>query len=354
MADISVKRSKKSGLPAGSLIHIGEKKVHKTRIKVIDYGEKDYVEQEVENAQQCFAFKDDKTITWINIDGISDTDTLEKLGKYFGFHPLILEDILNTEQRPKIEDFEDYIYIVLKMLYYNEKSGEITIEQVSIIFGNNYVVSFQEKELDIYNPIRLRLKNEKSKIRKMGSDFLAYLLLDAIVDNYFNVLEKIGEKIEIVENKLVVNPEPKTLKIIYNLKRDMLFIRKSVWPLREVISSLERGEFSLMRDSTRIYIRDIYDHVIQVIDTVETFRDMLSGMLDIYLSSMSNKLNEIMKILTIISTIFIPITFIASIYGMNFGFMPEIAWKWGYLVVWAVIIIIIIMMVIYFKRKKWF
>ena len=354
MADISVKRSKKSGLPAGSLIHIGEKKAHKTRIKVIDYGEKEYVEQEVENAQQCFTFKDDRTITWVNIDGISNTDILKELGSCFGFHPLTLEDILNTEQRPKIENFEDYIYIVLKMLYYNEKSGEITIEQVSIIFGNNYVVSFQEKELDIYNPIRLRLKNEKSKIRKMGSDFLAYLLLDAIVDNYFNVLEKIGEKIEIVENKLVVNPEPKTLKIIYNLKKDMLFIRKSVWPLREVISSLERGEFSLTHVNTRIYIRDIYDHVIQVIDTVETFRDMMSGMIDIYLSSMSNKLNEIMKILTIISTIFIPITFIASIYGMNFGFMPEIAWKWGYLVVWVVIIIIITLMVIYFKRKKWF
>jgi magnesium transporter len=354
MNSSSGKRSSKSGMPAGSLIHIGEKKVEKVKIKLIDYGASEYSEQDIENIEQCFPYKDDHTITWINIDGIHETDILEKLGECFGFHPLILEDILNTHQRPKVEDFNDYIYFVLKMIDYSAKANVISIEQVSIIIGKNYVISLQEKPLEIYEPIRNRIKNDKSKIRNAGSDYLAYLLIDSIIDNYFSVLEKIGEKIENVENRLVANPTQKTLKTIYNLKRNMLYMRKSTWPLREIISRLERGEISLINDSTRIYIRDIYDHIIQVIDTIETFRDMLSGMVDIYLSSISNRLNEVMKILTIISTIFIPITFIASIYGMNFRFMPEISWKWSYLVVWAIILFIIIYMVIYFKRKKWF
>jgi len=354
MAASSKQRSSKSGMPAGSLVHIGEKKVDKVEIKLIDYGAQEFIEQDIENIEQCFEFKDDQTITWINIDGIHETDILGKLGNCFGFHPLILEDILNTEQRPKVEDFTDYIYIVLKMIDYNNKLNGITLEQVSIIVGKNYLISLQEKPLKIYESIRNRLKNDKSKIRTAGTDYLAYLLIDSIIDNYFDVLEKIGEKIEIVENKLVTNPTQKTLKTIYDLKRDMLFMRKSTWPLREVISKLERGEISLINDSTRIYIRDIYDHIIQVIDTIETFRDMLSGMIDIYLSSISNRLNEVMKILTIISTIFIPTTFIASIYRMNFKFIPEISWKWSYLVVWIIILSIIIYMIIYFKRKKWF
>jgi len=354
MNSSSSQRSSKSGLPAGSLIHIGEKKVEKIKIRLIDYGPEEYEEQDIDNIEQCFPYKDDHTITWINIDGIHDTMILEKLGDCFGFHPLILEDILNTQQRPKIEDFNDYIYFVLKMIEYNTKTNAVSLEQVSIILGKHYVISLQEKPLEIYEPIRNRIKKDKSKIRNAGSDYLAYLLIDSIIDSYFSVLEKIGERIEHVENKLVSNPTQKTLKTIYDLKRNMLYMRKSTWPLREIISRLERGEISLINDSTRIYIRDIYDHIIQVIDTIETFRDMLSGMLDIYLSSMSHRLNEVMKILTIISTIFIPITFIASIYGMNFRFMPEINWKWGYLAVWAIILFIIIYMVIYFKRKKWF
>ena len=354
MDSSSSQRSSKSGLPAGSLIHIGEKKVEKVKIRLIDYGPKEYVEQVITNIEQCFPYKDEQTITWINIDGIHEVEIMGKLGDCFGFHPLILEDILNTQQRPKIEDFNDYIYIVFKTMDYNIKTNQIILDQVSIILGKHYVISLQERPLDIYEPIRKRIKNDKSRIRNEGSDYLAYLLIDSIIDNYFSVLEKIGEKIEHVENKLITSPTQKTLKTIYDLKRNMLYMRKSTWPLREIISRLERGEISLISDNTRIYIRDIYDHIIQVIDTIETFRDMLSGMIDIYLSSMSHRLNEVMKILTIISTIFIPITFIASIYGMNFRFMPEISWKWSYFVVWAVILFIIIYMVIYFKRKKWF
>jgi len=354
MVRISKKRSSKAGMPAGSLIHIGERKVDKIKIKLINYGEHDYIEQDIENIAQCFEFKDDKTITWINIDGIHDTDMLSKLGDCFGFHPLILEDILNTEQRPKVEDFTDYIYVVLKMIDYEKNLKEVTFDQVSIILGKNYLISLHERPLDIYETVKNTLKKDRSKIRKAGSDYLAYLLMDSIIDNYFSVLENVGERIENIENKIITNPSPKTLKATHNLKRDMLFMRKSVWPLREVISKLERGEISLIKNSTRIYIRDIYDHIIQVIDTIETYRDMLSGMIDIYLSSISNRLNEVVKILTIISTIFIPITFIASIYGMNFKFIPEFSWKWSYPVVWFIMLAVIITMVIYFKRKKWF
>ena len=354
MAEVTKKRSSKAGMPAGSLIHIGERKVDKTRIRLIDYSTHDYVEEDIENIEQCFEFKDDRSITWINIDGIHDTEILGRLGDCFGFHPLILEDILNTQQRPKVEDFTDYVYVVMKMIDYERGVKQISFEQVSLILGKNYLISFQEKPLEIYEPIRNIIKLDKSKIRKTGPDYLAYLLMDSIVDNYFRVLEDIGERIENIENRIITNPEQKTLKTIYNLKRDMLFMRKSVWPLREVISKLERGEISLIRNSTRIYMRDIYDHTIQITDTIETYRDMLSGMIDIYLSSTSNRLNGVLKILTVIATIFIPVTFIASIYGMNFKYMPEFAWRWSYPVVWIVILVIIVSMLIYFKKKKWF
>jgi len=352
--EISKNRSKKSGLPAGSLIHIGHKKVKETNISLIDYGKDSHTEQTIKRISQCFPYKDDRTITWINIDGLHDVRIMEELGTCFGFHPLTLEDVLNTDQRPKLEDFGDYIYIVLKMIELDKNTGEISIEQVSIIFGKNFLVSFQEQPLDIYIPLRNRLRDSKSAIRKEGSDFLAYQLIDLIVDNYFKVLEYIGERIEKIENKLVLNPTQKTLKAIHGLKREMLFIRKSVWPLREVISNMERGHFLLIKKPTGLYIRDIYDHTIQIIDTVEIYRDMLSGMVEIYLSSMSNKLNEIMKVLTIFASIFIPITFIASMFGMNFKYMPELDWRWSYPAVWAVMIGIGVFLILYFKRKKWF
>jgi len=239
------------------------------------------------------------------------------------------------------------------MLYYDEEKHDITAEQVSIILGSNFVISFQEQEGDVFKFIRERIRNGKGRIRKVGSDYLAYALVDAIVDNYFIILEKLGEKIEEMEEELVTNPTPETLQTIHHLKREMIFLRKSVWPLREVISALERGEPTLIHESTGIYLRDLYDHTIQVIDSIETFRDMVSGMLDIYLSSISNRMNEVMKVLTIIATIFIPLTFIAGIYGMNFQYMPELGWHWGYPAVWFVICAIFIVMLVYFKRKRW-
>lgn len=347
------KRSTKTGLPPGVLIHIGEKKVELAKINILDYDENQFEEKEARTIRECFPFKDKPTITWMNIDGLHQVDIIEKIGKNFDFHPLLLEDILNTEQRPKIEDFETHIYIVLKMLYYDDITNEINSEQVSIIFGQNFVISFQEKEGDVFNPIRERIRTGKGRIRKMGADYLAYSLIDAIVDSYFIILEKLGENIEDVEETMIANPTPETLHAIHRLKRKMISLRKSVWPLREVVSALERSDSSLIQEPTRIYLKDVYDHTIQVIDTVETFGDVLSGMLDVYLSSISNKMNEIMKVLTIIATIFIPLTFIAGVYGMNFEYMPELKWRWGYSVVWFVMLIIGISMLVYFRKKKW-
>ena len=319
----------------------------------MDYDETHFQEKEIKTIEECFLFKDKPTVTWINIDGLHQVEILEKLDECYGLHPLVLEDILNTDQRPKMEDYGEYLYIVLRTLNYNEKSSEIESEQISLVLGPNFVFSFQEREGDTFNPIRDRIRNNKGRIRKMGADHLAYTLLDSIIDNYFIILENLGEKIEFLEEELVKRPIPETLQTIHHLKREMIFLRKGVWPLREVISGLERGESSLIKESTRIYLRDVYDHTIQTIDTIETYRDMVSGMLDIYLSSISNRLNAVMKVLTIIATIFMPLTFLAGIYGMNFKYMPELEWKWGYPMVWLVVIGISIFMLTYFKKKKW-
>ncbi len=259
------------GLPPGTLIHIGEKKVEELKITLIDYDEAHFQEKEIKTIEECIVFKDKPTVTWINIDGLHQVEVLEKLGDCYGIHPLVLEDILNTDQRPKMEDYGEYAYIVLKMLDYNDKSNEIITEQISLILGPNFIFSFQEKEGDLFNPVRERIRNGKGRIRRMGADYLAYALIDSIVDNYFIILEKLGEKIEFLEEKLVYQPTPETLHAIHHLKREMIFLRKAVWPLREVINGLERGESSLIKQSTGIYLRDVYDHTIQAIDTIETY-----------------------------------------------------------------------------------
>jgi magnesium transporter len=353
MAKLIKGRSKKVGLPPGTLIHIGAKKTERPRITIIDYDEIHFEEREVKAIEECFLFKDKPTVTWINVDGLHQIEIFEKLGECYGFHPLVLEDILNTDQRPKMEDYGNYIYIVLKMLNDQEKNKQIEAEQISLILGPNFIFSFQESEGDIFHQIRDRIRKDRGRIRKMGADYLAYALLDAIVDHYFIILEKLGEKIESLEEELVTNPKTQTLKEIHHLKREMIFLRKGVWPLREVISGLERGESSLIQKTTGIYFRDVYDHTIQVIDTVETFRDMLSGMFDIYLSSISNRLNVVMKVLTMIATVFMPLTFIAGIYGMNFKYMPELEWRWGYPFIWLIMVLIGISMLVYFRKKKW-
>src|SRR4030042_1733906 len=353
MRRIIRKRSEKSGLSPGILVFVGEKKVEKVKIKIIDYDETQVAEKEAATIEEAFPFKDKPTVTWINIDGLHEVDIIEKLGSHFGLHPLLLEDILNTEQRPKFEESDNYIFFVLKMISSDKTDGEIDAEQVSVIFGANFVISFQEREGDVFNPVRDRIRKSKGRIRKVGADYLAYALLDAIVDNYFVILENVGEKIEDTEQQLAANPSPQALQLIRELKNEMIFLRKSIWPLRELISGFERLETPLVQQPTRVYFRDVYDHTIQIIDTVESYRDMISGMLDIYLSSMSNKMNEVMKVLTIFASIFIPLTFVAGVCGMNFENIPELKWHWGYFGLLGVMVIIVISLIFYFKRKKW-
>lgn len=353
MSQLMKKRSRKSGLPPGTLVHIGEKKGEETKISVIDYDEGGFQEAHFTSIEECFVFRNKPSVTWINVEGLHNVENIRKLGECYGFHPLVLEDILNTDQRPKIEDFDAYLYIVLKMLH-NGTTEQIVTEQISVILGPNYVISFQEGiEGDVFDPIRERIRTGRGRLRAMGADYLAYSLIDAIVDSYFAIIEKMGERIEDLEDELVKDPAAGTLREIHDLKRELIFLRKAVWPLREVIGFTDRGESSLIKDSTKVYLRDVYDHTIQVIDAVETSRDMVSGMLDIYLSSVSHRMNEIMKFLTIIGTIFIPLTFIVGVYGMNFEFMPELKWRWGYFGLWGVMNAIAVFMLLYFKKKKW-
>jgi magnesium transporter len=347
------KRSHKTGLPPGTPIYTGEEKPDKVRITVMDYGKEFLEEKEITSCEQLRTYREKDSMTWINIDGVHKPDIVETIAKQFEWHPLVTEDLVNTEQRPKMENHGDYIFIVLKMLTYDEANKEVKGEQVSLIVGENYVFSFQEREGDIFEPVRKRLRSESSRIRKLGTDYLAYALMDVVVDHYFFILESVGEYIENLEEKLFFETSPDDLRKIHQMKREMIFLRRAVWPLRETVSSLERAESPLIQKATRSYFRDVYDHTIQVIDTVETLRDLLSGMHDTYLSSLSNRMNEVMKILTIIATIFIPLTFIAGVYGMNFTYMPELEWKWGYAAVWGVMIAIFIGLIIYFKRKKW-
>lgn len=344
---------KKAGLPPGTLVHVGERKLESARISVIDYNESSFQEKLLARPEECFPFKATPTVTWINLDGLHDVDIIEKIGVHYDLHPLILEDILHVGQRPKFEDLESYIFVVLMMFRFDDQSQRILSEQVSLALGPNFVLSFQESIGDVFELIRDRIRNAKGKIRKMGPDYLMYALLDAIVDGYFGILEKIGDKIESMEDELVGDPSQRTLRQIHNLKREMVFLRRSVWPLRELVSGLQHSESPLIKETTGLYLKDVYDHTIQVIDTVESFRDMISGMLDIYLSSISNRMNTVMKVLTIIATIFIPLTFVAGIYGMNFEYMPELKWRWGYAGVLLVMLAISGAMIVYFKRKKW-
>ncbi|MBP1722430.1 MAG: corA [Deltaproteobacteria bacterium] len=353
MSKLIKKSSKKAGLPPGTLVHIGEKMTEKTRVAVVEYDGQDFQEKELKNFETCYIFPKEPAVTWVNVVGIQQVEVLEKLGNCFTVHPLALEDILNTEQRPKVEDYGEDLFIVVKLITYNEKKDEVDAEQISLILRPNALISFQEKEGDDFAAVKERLRAGKGRLRKMGADYLAYTLLDVVVDQYFVVLEKLGERIEVLEGKLLADPGTATLQKIQNLKREMLLLRKWIWPLREIISSLERGEYSVIQESTRIYLRDVYDHAIQVMDAVEIYRDMLSGMLDIYLSSLNNRMNAVMKVLTIIATIFMPLTFLAGVYGMNFKHMPELDWPWGYPLILVVMAFVAILMLTLFRRKKW-
>ncbi len=354
MKKLFKKRSQKSGLLPGTLVHIGRAGTGDVKITVIDYNNDDFQEKQLSSIEQCRDLKERASVTWLNIDGLDDMGTIEQAGRFFNIHPLTLEDIVNTDQRPKIETFENYIFVVLKMLTFNDADKTIDGEQVSLILGGNFVLSFQERPGDVFDFIRERIRQAKGRIRKMEADYLVYSLIDAIVDNYFVILEKLGEIIESLEDEVVSDPTEKTVRKIHSIKRELIILRKSIWPLREVVNSLRKSETAQITKNTEIYFSDVYDHTIQIIDTLESFRDMASGMMDLYLSGVSNRMNSVMKVLTIIATIFIPLGFIAGVYGMNFEHMPELHSRWMYPAgFWIIIIAIIAAMLFMFKRKNW-
>ncbi|MBU1084521.1 MAG: magnesium/cobalt transporter CorA [Candidatus Omnitrophota bacterium] len=359
MARYIKKASKAAGQVPGTLVHVGKEHSASVKISVMDYNEERFEEMEIKDVSETKRFIKDSSVSWINIDGVHDTDIIEKIGDMFGIHPLVLEDIVNTTQRPKMEEHDGYLYLVLKMIRREEPSGDTIYEQVSLILGKGFVLSFQEKEGDVFEPVRDRIRRDKGRIRKKKADYLVYSLIDAVVDNYFVILERLGEEMEKVEENITADPTSDDLKIIHRSKREVISLRRSVWPLREVIGALIREDDALINKDTGIFFRDVYDHTIQVIDTVEALRDTASGMLDIYLSIISNKMNEVMKVLTIIATIFIPLTFVAGIYGMNFNpetsrfNMPELNWPYGYLFAWAIMLTVGGLMLRYFRKKKW-
>lgn len=345
--------ARKVGMPPGSLVYTGEKGHLPAKITITRYNENEIVERQFDSFTECQLVGDPGEVTWINVSGISKVTDLEKVGECFKIHPLVLEDILEVGQRPKVEDYDDYLYIVLNFIRPVDGGEELVAEEISLVLGPHYLLSFYAADGDIYAPIRERLLQAKGRIRKMGADYLAYSLIDLVVDNYFVELEKFGDQMESLEDEVVANPSPQTLRDVHRFKNDMIMLRKSLWPLREVIARLERRESPLISENLSNYFRDVYDHTIIAIDTVETYRDILSGMLDIYLSSMSNRLNSIMKVLTIIATIFMPLTFITSLYGMNFKHMPELQWEYGYFMVLVMVVVIALSMVEYFRRKGW-
>jgi magnesium transporter len=353
---VRTKKSKKSGLPPGTLVHIGEEKSDRVRITVIRYNEVGVHEQELAGPDELETLSrehGEEGVTWINIEGVHHLETIEKMGKYYGIHPLTLEDIVNTEQRPKIEEYPDYLFIVLKGSGCADPKDQPGMHQISLVLKPSLVISFEEQAGELFDILKNRIRSGQGRIRKTGSDYLTYCLIDAVVDRYFNVLEKLGEDIESVQEQLIKNPTRTTLQEIHGMKREMILFRRSVWPLREAVGSFLRSESPVIQKTTLVYFRDVYDHVIHVIDSIEIYREMLAGMMDLYLSSISNRMNEVMKVLTVIATIFMPLTFIAGVYGMNFKYMPELEWPWGYPAVLLLMASVAVCMLIYFRRKKW-
>ncbi len=341
------------GLPPGTITYHGPHKTDRMRVSTMEYGP-DFFEEKLDvSLDDALRKLESERMVWINVDGLHETDALSQLGSRVNIHPLVMEDIVNTAQRPKVEDYDDYMYIVLRMIQWDEDEENVITEQVSLILGKRFVISFQEAQGDVFDPVRERIRKGSTRVRGMGSDYLADVLVDAIVDNYLVVLEKINERVEALEETVAQRPTPEMLEEIHQLKRDVIYLRKQVSPVREALDHLIRSDSDLVTKNVRPFLRDVYDHTVHVIDSIETFRDLLSGLQDLYLSSVSNRMNEVMKVLTIIATIFIPLTFLAGIYGMNFEYIPELKWKWSYLVFWIVIVVMGSGMVALFRRRRW-
>ncbi len=345
--------SRKAGLPPGALVHIGKRKSHKIKISVIDYDQDYFLEEVCKTPEACFTYKDKKSISWVNVDGLHEIEDIASIGKHYELHPLLLEDVLNTRHRPKIEEFDNCIFLTLKMFGVSKDGKQIISEQVSLILGKTWVLSFQEQEGDVFDTLRERIKEKKGNIRNRKSDYLFYRLIDTIVDNYFFVTEHLSDVIDGLEVSVLNKQDQESLHEIQRLKKQLTTLRKSIMPLREAVSYLEKDANGLIDESTTRYLRDVYEHIIQVNDTIDSQRDAVASIMDLYLSGVSNRMNQVMQVLTIIATIFIPLTFIAGIYGMNFENMPELHWKYGYFAIWILMAIIIAFMIRYFKRKRW-
>lgn len=345
--------SKKAGMPPGTVVHIGNRLVENSTITVMDYNAEVLAEHTVPDAAECKEFLESPTVTWINAAGLHDVALLQRFGTAFGIHPLVMEDIANTNQRPKLEDHGDYLFMVVKMLYRRGDQDGIVAEQVSLILGPNYLITFQEMEGDTFDLIRERIRGGKGRVRKMGCDYLAYSLIDSIVDNYFVILEEFAERIEAIQEEVLHSQDSSLLVRIQRQRGELLLLRKNLWPLRELVSGMEKSESGLLLDSLRPYLRDVYEHTIQVIDSVESIRELLSVAVEIYMSCMSNRMNQVMKVLTVIATIFIPLTFVAGVYGMNFRHMPELEWRYGYAAVWVLMLALGIGMGVFFRKRRW-
>lgn len=345
-------KSENIGAPPGTLFYTGDETDSKVKITLIEFNENEFFEREFFDLSECAVHIKDNMTKWINVEGVHDTELIEKMGKMYDIHPLTLEDIVHVDQRPKFEEYDNYLLAILKMILYE---GVVHAEQLSLLLmQNNTVISFQEPQGgDAFDVIRTRLRQGKGRVRKLKADYLFYALMDAVVDYYFNTVERIGDKIEVIEEEIINEPRRQSLIELYNLKREVIYLRKQVWPLRDMIANLLRSETEFITENTQLFFRDLQDHSTRIIDTVETYRDLLSSIMDIYLSTNSNKMNEVMKVLTIMSSIFIPVTFIAGVYGMNFEFMPELKSPYGYAAVWVVMLSVMGGMVFYFKKKRW-
>jgi magnesium transporter len=344
----------KPGAPPGQLVHSGPRKVEKVRLRLFEYDTERLSEETLESVSGAFPTRDNPPVGWLNVDGLHDMEILEELRDHFGIHPLAMEDVVTLGHRAKMEEYEGYVLLVLPMLSFDEDSLTVHAEQLSLILGPTWLLTFQERFGDVFEPVRERLRTAHGRIRQRGADYLAYALMDAVVDRYFGILEKLGDLAEDLDQLLMENPAPEILHRINHLKKELLLLRRSVWPLREALSAFARTESELVTESTQVFARDVYDHIIQIIDTVETLRDLTGGMTDLYLSSMGQRTNEVMKVLTIMASIFIPLTFMAGVYGMNFEFMPELHVPWAYPVLWLLMFSVAGGMVWYFRRKGWF
>ena len=344
---------KGAGVAPGTLVHTGEQKMERVRLRALDYDGAVLRESEVDTLDGLLELRDSSSVSWINVDGLHDIDLVRDLGEHFGLHPLVLEDIVHVGQRPKEEAYPGYDAIVLPMLEWDAEGGFVREEQLSLILGPTWVLTFQERVGDAFEPVRERLRAAKGRIRERGADYLAYALIDAVVDRYFAVLERIGSATEEIELSVLDRPGPDAMTRLHRLKRELIVLRRAVWPVRDLLNGILRGDSERFEDETRVFVRDVYDHSVQVIETVESLRDVVSGAIDLYLSNVSHRTNEVMKVLTIMASIFIPLTFMAGIYGMNFENMPELAVPWAYPALWGAMIAVAMGMVVYFRRRGW-